>query len=232
MQPDLLTPEKEEKQSEPLACLEEMALPSPLATELEPSESIPLEQPTEATSTPETEKKRGRLNFAVVILGIFVFFLLLGAAGLGYGVYVLRTELISTQQQLASLQGKYSKLQNDFTTLTSKNENLKAELVQAKTDLGTANDSLITAQADLKKEQDQNKELNGKIDKASKFAKILYSWFTTKNPSDLFNIDSQIRTVGDPHLSSLWSKIKNSPSDDKFGELILYLVTTIQDNLK
>jgi septal ring factor EnvC (AmiA/AmiB activator) len=226
MQPDLLTPDKEEKQPEPLPIQE--GIPSqPIFTP-----EVVQAEPTNLKSPPTAAKKHSKLNVAAIILGILVFILLTGVAGLGYGVYVLRTELISTQQQLATLQGEHGKLEGDYTALTSENEKLNADLTQSKADLEKANADLTTAQADLKKSQDQNKDLKAKIDKSSKYASILYSWFTSKNPSDVFKIDTQIKAAEDTQLTSLWDKLTNSPSDDRFGEVIIYLVNALRNGLK
>jgi regulator of replication initiation timing len=233
MQPDLLIPEKEENQPEPLAIQEETSS-QPLFTPeaAQQPAPAPVNEPTPVKPSPTAEKKRAKLNVAAIILGVIVFFLLLGVAGLGYGVYVLRAELISTQQQLAALQGEHGKLQTDYTALTTENEKLNAELTQSKADLEKTNADLTTAQADLKKSQDQNSDLNAKIDKASKLANVLYSWFTSKSPSDMFKIDTQIKDARDTQLTSLWNKFTNSPSEAKFGDLMIYLATALHNGLK
>jgi septal ring factor EnvC (AmiA/AmiB activator) len=221
MQPDLLIPEKEETSSQPLFT-PEAAQPAP----------APVSEPTHVKPSPTAEKKRSKLNVAAIVLGVIVFFLLLGVAGLGYGVYVLRTELISTQQQLAALQGEHGKLQTDYTALTAENEKLNAELTQSKADLEKTNADLTMTQADLKKLQDQNNDLNVKIDKASKLANVLYSWFTSKSASDMFKVDTRIKDARDTQLTSLWNKFTNSPSEDKFGDLMIYLATALRNGLK
>jgi regulator of replication initiation timing len=232
MQPDLLTPEKEENQPELLAVQEEMSSQPLFTPEAAQPTPAPVNEPTPVIPSPTAEKKRSQLNVAAIVLGVIVFFLLLGVAGLGYGVYVLRTELIATQQQLAALQGEHGKLQTDYTALTTQNEKLSAELTQSKADLEKTNADLTTAQADLKKSQDQNSDLNAKIDKASKLANVLYSWFTSKSPSDMFKIDTQIKDARDTQLTSLWNKFTNSPSEAKFGDLMIYLATALRNGLK
>jgi hypothetical protein len=221
MQPNLLTPEKEETSSQPL-----------LTPEPAPCAPAPANEPTNVQPFPAVEKKHSRLNIAAIVLGTLVFLLLIGGAGLGYAAYILRAELISTQQQLSTLHGEHDKLEGDYTALTSDSAKINAELAQTKADLEKANADLTTAQGDLKKSQDENKQLNARMDRASKLSKILYAWFTTKNPSDVFKIDSQIKDAKDAKLTALWNKLTNSPSEDKFGELIIYLVSTIHDQLK
>ena len=130
------------------------------------------------------------------------------------------------------MQGEHGKLQTDHTALASENDKLNADLTQTKADLEKANADLMTAQAELKKSQDQNKDLYAKIDTANKYVKILYSWFTSRNASDMFKIDTQIKDAKDTQLASLWNKFTNSPSEDKFAEILVYLVTVLRNGLK
>lgn len=232
MQPDLLTPEKEEKQPEPLLVKEETSSPPVLVPEAAQPQPISADEPTNPKLSSTAEKKRSKLNIAAIILGICVLFLLLGVAGLGYGVYTLRTELISSQQRLVSLQGEHSKLQSDYATLTTENEKLNADLTQTKTDLEKANADLASMQANLKKSEDKNKSLNAQVDKASKLTEILYAWTITDEASDVFGIDTMIKGTKDQQLIKQWDKFTKSPSDEAFATFLNYLVGAIRNSLK
>jgi len=239
MQPNLLSPEQEEKQSESLD-LQEITQPHfSVVTEATPLEPVPVIEPTSTPPAPIVEKKRSKLNIPAIILGIFVFILLVAATGLGYWAYTLRTELITTQQQLTALRGDHSHLQTDYATLksekeklTGEREKLNVELTQSKADLEKANADLTATQADLKQSQDQNKSLRAQIDKASKLAEVLYASMTSNEPSDVFKIDSLVKKANDQQLITKWDEFTTSPSQDAFWKFFNFLVGYIRVTLK
>lgn len=232
MQPDSTVPQEDGKQPEPLSPAE-ITQSEPLSaqegTQLEPLYAHKIAEPK---TSPRPEKKSLKWNITAIILGIFSFFLLVAVAGLGYWGYTLNTKLIETQQQLSALQGEHGKLQTDYATLTSNHEKLNADLTQSKADLEKANTDLITTQASLKKSQDQNKNLNAQIDKASKLAEVLYAWTTSTEPSDVFRIDSLIKDANDQQLITEWDNLTRSPSNDGFGKFLNFLIAKIRISLK
>ncbi len=252
MQPEPLSPPQEEVPPESEAQPIESLTPtreeiSPESSSVEPeippveplsmgagtqTEAGPVQEVAKPEPTPIPEKRSSKWRITAIALGIFAFILLVGVAGLGFWAYTLNAKLTVTQQELAAVQAEHGKLQTDYEVLTGSNEKLNTDLTQAKTDLEKANADLANAQADLKKAQDQNKKLSTQINKAGKLADILYAWFTTKNASDVFKIDSQIKATSDTKLKSLWSEFTASPSDDKFGEFLVYLIGAIRSGLK
>jgi septal ring factor EnvC (AmiA/AmiB activator) len=220
MLPEISSP-LDTKPSEPIAPGEEILL-----------QAIPVQELAIAAPASVQKQQSSKRNVAAILLGLLTFLLLVAVTGLGVWGYTLNTRLNATQQQLITLQGEHAKLQADFATLTGDKEKLTNDLTQTKTDLDKANADLATAQADLKKSQDENKALTAQISKSSKYADILYTWFTSNNPSDIFRIDSQITAAKDSKLTSLWNKLTSAPSEDKFGELFTYLVTALRDELR
>jgi len=231
MQPNLLSPEREENQSTSLD-LQEITQPHlSFPTETTQLASVPAEDNTPQPSL-ITEKKHSKLNIPAMILGILVFILLVAVMGLGYWAYTLRTELMATQQHLTALQGEHNNLQTDYTTLASEKERLNTELAQSKAELEKANTDLATTQANLKKSQSQNENLHTQIDKASKLVEVLYAWTTSDEPSDVFKIDSLVKKVNDQQLITRWDDLTRSPTQEAFGKFFSFLIDYIRFTLK
>lgn len=221
MQPEIPSPQ--DTHPEPLPVVEETA-----------SEPIPVQELVKVEPAPIQKQERPKRNVATMVLGVFTLILLVAAIGLGAWGYTLKTKLTATQQQLTRLQSDHSKLQTDFSTLTGEKEKLAADLTQIKADLDKTTTDLATSQADLKKAKDENKSLKAQISQSGKYADVLYSWFTSSNPSDVFRINSQIQATKNSKLAKLWNDLVTSPSlsEDKFGEFMVYLVTALRDELK
>ena len=219
MQPDLLSPEKEEHQPE---ALESASLPEGTnIVSIPPQESVPAAPPV---------MKKSKLP--AIALGVFLFLLLAAFAWVGYWAYTLSTELASTQQQLGALQAEHEKLQSDYTTLTGEKEKLNAELTQSKADLEKANTDLAAAQTSLAKTDEENTALQAKVSKASKLVEILYSSTTMNGPSDIIRIDSLVTQTKDQELIKQWNSLADSPSEDKFGTFFIYLIEAAHKSLK
>jgi septal ring factor EnvC (AmiA/AmiB activator) len=215
MQPELLSPEKEENQPQ----------------SSDPEEAQPETPPAEETKefNPSPAKKHSRFNLAYLALGALVFLLFAAIAWVGYWTYNLGTELTTTQQQLAALQAEQSQLQTDYETIKSENEKLNNELTQSKADLEKANTELAAAQSDLTKSQDQGKSLNAKIDKASKLAAILYAFSTVESQTDFFNLDKLIKESKNQAVIAEWKKIS---TEEGFRNFLEYLILATRDSLK
>ncbi len=222
MQPDPFSPPPEDKQ--PVSPVQgAQPAPSPV-----PVQQVPRYQPA-----PVPAKKPSKAaGIVAILLGIFVVILLVVAAGLGFWAYSLNTKLTATQQELSALQTEHTKLQSDHTTLISDHEKSTTDLTQTKSDLEKANADLATAQADLKTAQDQNQALSDKISKASKLADILYLWFNTKDSSDIFKIDTQVKATDNAQVKAAWDKAMSSTSTDNFVAFMVSLATAIRDTLK
>lgn len=218
MQPDLLSPEKEENQPE-----------QPASQDAPQPEPAPFEPGTKLSS-PDSVKKKSRLP--AIALGTCIVLLVGAIVWVGYWAYTLSTELAATQQQLTTLKTEHEKLQSDYTALTSEKEKLNADLTQSQKDLEKANADLAAAQTSLTKSQDQNKTLDAKIDKAAQLTEILYSWATMTGPTDIFKVDTLIKETKDQNLMKQWSTLMNSPSEDGFGKFFVYLISSTRDNLK
>jgi uncharacterized protein HemX len=232
MQPDPTTPQEEGKQPQSLSPQDMTQSEAFSPQEGTPLEPLPVHEAAKPGSFPIQAKKPSKWNIPALILGLFALILIIVVAGLGYWGYTLNTKLTATQQQLAALQGEHGKLQTDFATLTSNHEKLNTDFTQSKTDLEKANTDLSTTQSNLKKLQDQNSKLNAQIDKASKLAEVLYAWTTSSEPSDVFRIDSLIKEANDQQLITQWDNLTKSPSNDAFGQFVIFLVTEIRNNLK
>lgn len=230
MQPNPFTPAEEEKKNGQDPAQSEVQLPNPPPAPAPSPAPAPAVRPAPAPVQAKKPSQAG--GIAAVLLGLVVIVLLVAVAGLGFWAYSLNTKLADTQQQLTALQGDYGKLQTDYTVLTSEKDKLNADLTQAKADLEKANADLATAQTDLQKAQDESKALNAKTSETGKLADILYTWFTTKDTSGILKLDAQIKATNDTKLKSLWDQFTLSPTNDKSGELLVYLVTAIRDNLK
>jgi uncharacterized protein (DUF3084 family) len=208
--------------------------PDPLSTQegTQPEPNSVQEVAKPAPTPIVQRKKSSNWGITAIVLGIFVFVLLVAVAGLGFWAYTLTTKLTATQQQLTALQGEHNKLQTDYATLTSDNEKLNTDLTQTKTDLEKANADLATAQADLKKSQDQNKSLNAKIDLARRKAEILYAVSTVKSATDFLQVDTLIKATNDIQLLTQWNKFASSPTTESSVNFILYLISSIVNDLK
>jgi regulator of replication initiation timing len=227
MQPDPLSPEKEEEQPQPLATQE---LP-PASEKAQPS-TLPADEGVEASPPRPAEKKHSKFNLAYLVLGVLALLLLAAIAWVGYWTYDLSNELTTTQQQLAALQNDHAKLQADYAALQSENEKLNAELTQTRTDLEKANADLGTAQAEASKYQDQSKGMTTQIDKAGKLALVLQTFTTIDDETDFLVLEKQIKDAGNEGLSKAWSKAKTYPSEASFDALLEYLILAIRDSLK
>ncbi|MBN2119355.1 MAG: hypothetical protein JW730_22480 [Anaerolineales bacterium] len=232
MQPDPLSPPQEEKQPEPVSPRQET--PPPVQP---PPAPAPVQAAPRPAPTPVQAKKGPRWGIAAILLALVVVVLFVAAAGLGFWAYSLNTKLAAAEQQLAALQGDYDKLKADNATLTSDKDKLNADLTQTKADLEKANADLAAAQGDLKTAQDQNSDLNARMNKANKLAEILYTWFTTNDAAGIFKLDSQIKATDDAKLKSLWDRFMTAAAqkrstNNEVGELLIHIATSLRDNLK
>jgi uncharacterized protein HemX len=228
MQPNPLSPSQEEKKPE-----SEVQMPNPAPTSVQPTPAPVLVQPVaRPVPAPVQAKKPTRWgNIAAVVLGLGMVFLLIVAAGLGFWAYNLNTQLTTTQQELATLQGDYGKLKAEHANLQSENEKVSASLTQTKTDLEKANGDLATAQDSLKTAQGQYTDLTAKVDKVAKYADVLNT-LVKMDQSGLLKIESKIEAANDSGLNAVWNKFKNSPSGDTMSDVLVYLTSAIEDNLK
>lgn len=215
--------------------------PEPLAQNETPQpEPVPSQEVPQPEIPPIPEKKPAKkANIAAIVLGVLVFILLVGVAGLGYMAYSLNTQLTTTQQQLSStqqqltaLQESHDQLQSEHSSLKSDHEKMTADLNQTKTDLGKSNADLAATQTSLKSSQDQNTEMSDKIDLARKQAEILYAFSTVNGASDILKIDSLIRAINDKQMLAKWDRFTSSPSTENSVDFLLYLMSSISDILK
>jgi uncharacterized protein HemX len=181
---------------------------------------------------PVQEMKPQKRSPITGILAIFLVILLVAVAGLGFWAYQLNTSLMAAQQQLTALQDEHAKLQSDHAKLKSDHEKLTTDFSQAKADLEKSNGDLTTAQADLKKSQDQNEGLNAKVDHARKNAEILYAASTVASTTDFFQVDTMIKAANDEQLLAEWNKFAETPTADASFNFLLYLMSSIEDDLK
>jgi septal ring factor EnvC (AmiA/AmiB activator) len=181
---------------------------------------------------PAIERKRTKINIAVIGLSLLVVLLFLAFGWVGYWAYTLNTELTTTQGQLAALQAEHAKLQTNYAALTSDNEKLNAELTQSKADLEQANTDLTTAQADLSKSKDQGKKLDTQIEAAGGLAEILYVMAISDNESDILKIDRLINETNDTQLIKEWDTFTRSPSEDAFNTFFNYLLMATRNSLR
>jgi cell division protein FtsB len=232
MQPDLLSIHQEDEQAElvsPQDLTQSERLSIPDAAPLAPA---PVKEIVNPQPVLPTEKKRFKLNFAVIGLVLFVFVLFMAFGWVGYWAYTLNTELVSTQQQLAALQAKQDQLQAEYTTLTSEKDKLNADLIQSKTDLEKANTDLTSVQADLSQSKQNGDKLETKLEKASDLVEILFVTATSDEESDIFKIDRLITESNNPELIKQWDTFTAAPSDDAFSAFLDYLVLAARDSLK
>jgi len=215
--------------------------PEPLAQNETPQpEPITPEEVTHPETPPvQEEKPPKKANVTAIVLGVLVFILFVGAAGLGYMAYTLNTKLTSTQQELTTLQAshdqlqaEHSSLQSDYAKLSADLEQTKSDLEKANADLKTTQDDLTKTQDNLKKSQGQVSDLNTKLDNASVLAEIVYAWSNVGNQNDIIKIDSLVEKANDKQLSSLWDTLISSPSTQGFDDFFSYLVKALRDNLK
>ena len=228
MQPDLLSAQTQEQHSESLTP-ETSEFESISTTE---TSQIPVNEHPTLKASPAVEKKRVRINLAAVGLGIFVLLLLAALAGVMYWGFTLNTKLTSTQQQLSTLQSGYSRLQSDYLKLVNDHQTQNTQLSQTKTDLEKAKTDLTAAQAELSKSNDQNKDLESKLDTAGKLTEVLYAWNTTDDPSDLFRIDTLINETENKQVISQWNTFAKSPSDEALNTFMDYLITAIRNSVR
>lgn len=210
MQPDLGSPQQDDKQPEP----------------------PPMHEAPPSIPAPAQVKKQPKRNIAAIILGLFAFILLLAVAGLGFWAFSLNTKLTAAQQELTALQGEHSTLQADYAALTSEKKKLDADLTQSKSNLDKTNTHLATAQTDLAKSQEEIKALDAKISKAKKLSDILYTFTTAKSASDIFKVDTLVKDANNASLKAKWDKFTASPSPEGSSDFIFYLITSIRDTLK
>jgi cell division protein FtsB len=234
MQPDLLSAQREEEQPEAISPQE---LTQAESHSMPMSESAlqapdPVAETIKAIPSPTKEKKRSKLNFAVIGLLLLLFLLLLSFGWVGYWAYTLNTELTASQGQLTALQANYDKLQTDYTALTSENEKLNAELTQSKSDLEKANSDLATVRSDLSESMQRGEKLDAQIDRGGKLAEVLFVWNTMDNPSDIFKLDTLINETNNKDLVSQWNTFTRSPSDEALGGFLDYLILTIRNSLR
>lgn len=232
MQPDLLSAQEEEKQSEALSPQNTTHAEPISAAEVSQLESRVGEEPPTLKTSRVVEKKRSKLNLVAIALGLLIVVLLAAFAWVGYWAYRLDSELTSTRQQLTSLQAEHAKLTSEYAALTSEQEKLNAELTQTTADLEKANTDLTAAQAELDKSKKQIKDLESKIDMAVQLTEVLYAWTMTDDASDIFKIDTLIKETGNQQLISQWNTFTKSPSDDAFSVFMDYLITAIRNSVR
>jgi hypothetical protein len=204
--------------------------PSPAMAQPEPPSTPEVAQLTPPPTV--VKKKRSRLNWGILLFTLLILILVITSAGLGYWSYMLNSQLVETQQQLSTLQGEHDRLQLAFTTLSSANEKLTADLAQSQVDLEKAKTELVDAQKESKKWQTVIKDLDLKIDKASKLTEVLYAWSTVDEASDVLEINDLIKDSGDELLIKQWESLGMSPSDETFGKFMNYLVRAIRTSLQ
>jgi uncharacterized protein HemX len=232
MQHDVLSPQREEERPESLSTQELIpseSLSLPDAAQREPS---PMAKTVFPTPMPAIEKKRTKINIAVIGLSLLVVLLFLAFGWVGYWAYTLNTELTTTQGQLAALQAEHAKLQTNYAALTSEHEKLNDELTQSKSDLEQANTHLATAQADLSKSKDQGEKLDAQIDTAGKLAELLFVWSMSDSPSDVFKVDELVKETHNQQLIDKWNTFTRTPSDDAMGAFIEYLILAIRNSVR
>lgn len=229
MQPDLLSPEREE-QPEPFSVDGTVQSKSLPVTEVLPPDATVAKEG--ASPAPAVGKKRAKLNIAAIGLSFLVFMLLLAFAWVGYWAYTLNNQLAATQGQLTALQAEQAKLQTEYATLKSENEKLNTDLAQSRGDLEKANAALTTVQDDLSKSKDRAEKLDTQIDVSGKLAEILFVWTTSDSPSDIFKLDTLINETNNQELISKWNALTKSPSEDAFDACMEYLILAIRNSLR
>lgn len=232
MQPDLLSVHREDEQAEPVSSQDLTQSKPHFIPDAAPLAPILGKEPANPQPVLTTEKKRSKLNFAVIGLVLFSFVLFLAFGWVGYWAYTLNRELVSTQQQLAALQAKQDQLQADYTTLTGEKDKLNADLIQTKTDLEKATTDLASAQADLSQSKQNGDKLQNKIDKASDLVEILFVTATLDEESDIFKIDRLITESNNQELIQQWDTFTGNPSDNAFGEFLDYVILEARNSLK
>ena len=232
MQPDLLSVQQEEEVPESLPPQD--LTPSELlsAPEIAQPEPISVGEAADAKPALSPQKKRAKLNIAVIALTFLVFLLFLAFGWVGYWAYTLNTELTTAQGQLAALQAEHGKLQTDYTALTSENEKLNADLTQSKTEGEKANTDLAAAQADLSKSKEKAEKLDAQIDTAGSLAEIFYVLTITDNETDLLKVDRLVTASKDKELIKRWDAFTGSPSPDSMSAFLEYLATATRNSLR
>jgi hypothetical protein len=232
MQPDLLSAQREAEVPESLPPQDLTPAESLSTPEVAHPEPISVLEAIAAKPALAPQKRRAKLNTAVIGLVFLVFLLFLSFGWVGYWAYTLNAELTATQRQLSALQAKHDKLQADYAMRTSENDKLNADLTQSKTDLEKANTDLATAQADLSKSKEKGERLDAQIDTASSLMEILYVMTISDNDSDILKIDRLVNESKDKELKKKWDTFTRSPSEDAIGAFLDYLVLASRNSLR
>ena len=232
MQPDLLSIQQEQEVPESLPPQDLTPSESISAPEIAQPESVSVAEAVDAKPALPPQKKRARLNIAVIGLTFLVFLLFLAFGWVGYWAYTLNTELTTTQGQLAALQAEHGKLQTDYIVLTSENEKLNADLTQSKADLEKANADVATAQSDLSKSKEKAEKLDAKIDTAGSLAEIFYVLTITDNQTAILKVDRLVTESKDKELIKRWDAFTGSPSPDSMSAFLQYLATATRNSLR
>ena len=232
MQPDLLSAQREEEQSESLPLQKPTQFESLSAPEIAQPEPTAVTAAVDAKPALPPQKKTAKLNFAVIGLAFLVFLLFLAFGWVGYWAYALNAELTTTRGQLVALQAEHGKLQNDSTKLISDNEKLNADLTQSRADLEKANTELTAVQADLSQAKEKSEKLDAQIDTASSLTEILYVMTIIDNQSGILKIDRLVNESNDKELMKRWDTFTRSPSEDAMSAFLEYLVVTARNSLR
>ncbi len=174
---------------------------------------------------PQAPKK---FNFMIVVVVV----LILALAGVGYWGFQQSSALKATQAELSALQGDYDSLTTEKNTLSSNLDSATSDLDATKTDLEAAKAELETAKSDLSKAQSAASATQAKIGKASKLAEILYAISTVKTPTDLMAVDTSVKALKDTAVLAEWTKFLSAPTVENSTNFLLYLITSIQKELK
>lgn len=188
--------------------------------------------PQDKQESPSTPVEAPRRSSASGILTILLVLAVLLAAGLGFWGYRLSTDLAATKQQLSTLQGEHDQLKKDYAKLQGDNETLNADLSKTRTDFETTKGELTTAQTDLGQSQSENQGLKTKLASAGEKAEILYAFSTVAGAADILEIDAMIQATNDQQLKDKWNQFANSPDNNTSGEILLYLITEVWNDLK
>ena len=232
MQPDLLSVQEEEEQTQSLP-LQDLTPSESLSTaEITQPEPIPVMEAVDTKPALAPQRKRAKLNIAAIALTFLSFLLFLSLGWVGYWAYTLNNELTITQGQLAALQAEHSKLQTDYATLTSENEKLNTDLSQSKADLEKANAELATSQADLSKSKEKNVKLEAQIDTAGSLAEIFYVLAISDDETGILKVDRLVTEIKDKELMKRWDAFTGSPSADSMGTFLEYLAAATRNSLR
>jgi hypothetical protein len=187
----------------------------PLSQENEREE---LKAPESGVIQPPPSKKR---NLSIPVIAILLVVLL----GVGVWAISLSFKLKDSQEQLTTLKSDYTKLQ-------SENKKLTEDLKLANADLKQSNKDLTAAEADLEKAEDQNTKLTTKIKLAHDAAEILFAFSSIDSGIDFYKVDSLARATKDKDLLTKWDRFTSLPSSETSYDFLMYMVTSIRDELK